>query len=66
METTSLLILAIAAIVLVIYLWAIIDMNRRKFSSESERRNWINLVYFLPLLGALYYLVRRNKKQRAL
>ncbi len=66
MEKISLLILAVAAIILVIYLWAVIDMNRRKFSSESERRNWINLVYFLPLLGAFYYLIRRNKRRKSI
>ncbi|MBI5372935.1 MAG: PLDc N-terminal domain-containing protein [Sphingobacteriales bacterium] len=66
METASLLILAVAAIALGIYLWAVIDLNRRAFSSESERRNWVNLIYFLPLLGAVYYLFRRNKRRRSI
>ncbi len=64
METIPVLLLVLAALALIIWGYAVVDINRRKFSTENERRYWVNLVWFLPLFGALYYLISRNNKRK--
>lgn len=47
--------------VLGLYIYVAIDIPRRKFSSEKEKRNWLLLIFFLPILGSIYYLMEKRK-----
>ena len=49
-------------IVIGLYIYVAIDIPKRKFKNEKERINWLLLIFLLPLLGSIYYLIKRNKK----
>ncbi|MBE2231069.1 MAG: PLDc N-terminal domain-containing protein [Chitinophagaceae bacterium] len=55
--------LAFIALLLLIYVWAIIDIQRRRFATEKDRRFWVNIVFFLPVFGSLYYLFALKAKR---
>lgn len=55
--------LALIALLLLIYVWAIIDIQRSRFATEKDRRFWVNIVFFLPVFGSLYYLFARKAKR---
>jgi hypothetical protein len=48
---------------LVLWLWALIDLLRSNFSDSITKLIWAVVIIFIPLLGALLYLlIGRNQK----
>jgi hypothetical protein len=48
---------------LVLWLWALIDLLRSNFSDSTTKLIWAVVIIFIPLLGALLYLlIGRNQK----
>ncbi|MBJ6120149.1 PLDc N-terminal domain-containing protein [Pontibacter sp. BT310] len=48
---------------LVLWLWALIDLLRSNFSDNITKLIWAVVIIFIPLLGALLYLlIGRNQK----
>ncbi|MDD3466936.1 MAG: PLD nuclease N-terminal domain-containing protein [Campylobacterales bacterium] len=52
---SSLLVLAIAAGLFVLWIWAVIDTIKSDFKDSITKLIWIALLIFLPILGALIY-----------
>lgn len=48
---------------LFLYIRAIIDIHKRKFSFYREKSMWLTIVIAAPLLGSIYYFA--IKKQQA-
>lgn len=42
--------------------WAILDAWKRDFDSSGEKVGWIQLIIFIPLLGALGYVFLGRKR----
>ena len=50
----------------IIWLWALIDVLRSEFTNSTNKVVWILLIFFLPFLGALLYLIiGRGQKVKA-
>lgn len=47
---------------LIIYLFAIIDLHKRNFKTLSEKGKWLAIIWLLPLLGSAYYLLEGRRK----
>lgn len=59
-----LLIVFFCLFVVLIWIWAIVDILRSRFDSDTTKLIWIILVIFLPLLGTiLYWIVGRGQRQ---
>ncbi|QOR75955.1 MAG: PLDc_N domain-containing protein [Thermoflavifilum sp.] len=59
-----LLIVLCCLFVLVVWIWAIVDILRSRFDSDTTKLIWILLVVFLPLLGTLlYWIIGRGQRQ---
>ena len=59
METT--LIYALVVLVFVLWFWAIIDISRSKFKSQSMNAIWLVAVLLFPILGSIFYFQLRRK-----
>jgi hypothetical protein len=47
----------------VLWIWAIIDLLKRKFSSDANKIIWALVIIFIPIIGSLIYLIAgRNEK----
>lgn len=57
---------ALAALILLmcfgISAWAILDAWKREFDSSGEKAGWMQLIIFIPLLGALAYVSIGRKR----
>lgn len=42
--------------------WAILDAWKRDFDSNGEKVGWIQLIIFIPLIGALSYVLIGRKR----
>ncbi|GAB7022859.1 PLD nuclease N-terminal domain-containing protein [Salidesulfovibrio brasiliensis] len=42
--------------------WAILDAWKRDFESSGEKVGWIQLIIFIPVLGALGYVFLGRKR----
>jgi len=63
--TKLIFILLILLIIPLAWLWALIDVLRSEFTNSSNKIVWVLLIFFLPLLGALLYLlIGRNQKAK--
>ena len=49
-------------LLLMIYLFAIVDVHKRSFKTLSEKARWLSLIWLLPLLGSAYYLIQGRKR----
>jgi|GEM_PF-1352166 len=58
----ALVILALAVISLVLWVWALIDAIRNPALSDTERIIWVLVIIFLQVLGAIVYLIVGRKK----
>ena len=58
------IILTFIILPLVLLLWALIDILRSDFKDSVTKLIWIIVVIFVPLVGAILYLVMR-KGQKA-
>lgn len=64
--TEILLILFFLGIPAVLWLWALIDLLRSDFKDSINKLIWLILIVFLPVLGAiLYLLIGRGQKVKA-
>ncbi|QCR21461.1 PLDc N-terminal domain-containing protein [Pontibacter sp. SGAir0037] len=60
-----LLVLLFGLVPFVLWLWAIIDLLRSDFRSGTDKLIWAVVIIFVPLLGALLYLlIGRSQKNR--
>jgi len=65
-ETAFITLFFIFAIPSIIWLWALIDVLRSEFTNSTNKIVWILLIFFLPFLGALLYLIiGRGQKIKA-
>ncbi|MBW7468842.1 hypothetical protein ABID22_003532 [Pontibacter aydingkolensis] len=50
----------------ILWLWALIDLLRSDFKNSINKLIWVILIVFLPVLGAiLYLLIGRGQKVKA-
>lgn len=42
--------------------WAILDAWKRDFDSSGEKVGWMQLIIFIPLIGALSYVILGRKR----
>jgi hypothetical protein len=45
---------------LTLYLYCIIDIHRHQVKYQSKRMLWLNLVWGLPIIGSILYLMNRK------
>jgi hypothetical protein len=51
----------------VLWLWALVDLLSSDFASSTNKLIWVAVILFLPILGAiLYLLIGRKQKVRTL
>ena len=61
------LILFFGLVPLGLWLWALIDLLRSNFKNSTEKLIWAVVIIFVPVLGALLYLlIGRSQKTRHL
>ena len=61
-----LLILVFLGIPLALWLWALVDLVKSDFKNSINKLVWLILIVFLPVLGAiLYLLIGRGQKVEA-
>lgn len=57
MENLQLIAVSLAILVpLSLYIYAVIDVNKRKDLNYKERAKWVNILYFTGPVGMLVYL----------
>ncbi|MFD2248538.1 PLDc N-terminal domain-containing protein [Pontibacter ruber] len=62
-----LLILLFLGIPTILWLWALIDLLNSDFEKGIDKLIWLVVIVFIPLLGALLYLLfGRKQKARSL
>lgn len=62
-----LLLLLFLAMPLGLWLWALIDLLRSSFADSITKLIWVVVIIFLPVLGAiLYLLIGRRQKIKAI
>ena len=47
----------IAVLVLIFWIWMIVDCAKRKFKNDAEKIVWLVVIVLLGWLGALVYLI---------
>ena len=47
----------IAVLVLIFWIWMIVDCAKRKFKNDTEKIVWLVVIVLLGWLGALVYLI---------
>lgn len=61
----EILLLLFLCIPLVLWLWALVDLLKSDFKNNINKLVWLLLIFFLPVLGAvLYLLIGREQKLR--
>ena len=57
------LLLVVGLISLVLMIWALVDLFKGRFASDSERLVWVLLIIFINPIGAILYFAigRKNK-----
>jgi len=62
-ETTMLIALSVLLAVIIIPIWALINiMTKNKFEYPSDKIGWVLIVLFLPIIGSIIYIsVGQNK-----
>jgi hypothetical protein len=59
--------LLFAVVPFALWIWAIIDLQRGKFTNNTTKLIWLVVVAFIPFLGAiLYLLIGKRQKVRPL
>jgi len=44
-------------LVLILWIWALVDIIKSRFNSDTTKIIWIVVVILLPLLGSILYLI---------
>ena len=57
-------VLIIIFFAILLYIYAINDLNRREFATQRTKANWLTLIFFFPVFGAIIYLLNRKDKKR--
>lgn len=61
--TEILVLLMFLGLPAVLWIWAIIDLLRSTFASETNKLIWALVIVFVPVIGSILYLViGRNQK----
>ncbi|GAB5527836.1 MAG: hypothetical protein Roseis2KO_57080 [Roseivirga sp.] len=61
-----LVILFIVLIPAILWIWALVDIIRSDFADSTNKIVWILAIIFLPVIGALLYLlIGRRQKLKA-
>lgn len=61
-----LVILFIVLIPGILWIWALIDIIRSEFADSTNKIIWVLVIIFLPVIGALLYLlIGRGQKLKA-
>ncbi len=61
-----LVILFILLIPGILWIWALIDIIRSEFADSTNKIIWVLVIIFLPVIGALLYLlIGRGQKLKA-
>lgn len=47
-----------------LYVKAVIDIHKRKFSSHRERAMWLNIVILTPVIGSVFYFSMKKQAAR--
>jgi len=42
-------------LMILFYIYAIVDLNRREFATQRTKANWLTLIFFFPFFGAIIY-----------
>jgi hypothetical protein len=58
-----LMLLFFAGIPVVLWLWALVDVLTSKFENSIEKLIWLVAIVFVPVLGAILYLVLGRKQK---
>lgn len=58
-----LLILFFLGIPAILWLWALIDLLSSEFGNSTNKLIWVVVILFLPVLGALLYLLIGRKQK---
>lgn len=61
----SLLTLTVILLALVLWFWAILDINRSRFTLPAARILWFLLVLTFPILGPLAYFQLKDRFTQA-
>jgi uncharacterized membrane protein YhaH (DUF805 family) len=57
------LVIIASALVVLAYVYAIVDLNKRRFKSQREKANWLTLIFFFPFFGVVIYLLNRKRRK---
>lgn len=49
-------------ILLCLYIYTVVHFHRNRNFNLSQRRLWINFLYFFPILSCLIYIFFRNNR----
>ncbi|MCL6525212.1 MAG: PLD nuclease N-terminal domain-containing protein [Thermoflavifilum sp.] len=50
-------------LVLILWIWALVDIIKSRFASDTTKLIWIIVVILLPVLGSiLYFLIGRQQR----
>jgi hypothetical protein len=52
-----LVLLFIVIVPLILWIWALVDILKSNFSGSNDKLVWVLVIIFLPVLGALLYLL---------
>lgn len=55
------LIMTLLVLTLILWFWAIIDITRSRFKSQTMNTVWLLLVLFFPLIGSILYFQLKRK-----
>jgi membrane associated rhomboid family serine protease len=65
MEVLQLLVIIVGLFVLMLLLWAFIDIVKRTFKDNTEKALWILIILFIPFVGSVFYLIFGRKNNFA-
>ncbi|WP_424492625.1 PLD nuclease N-terminal domain-containing protein [Salinimicrobium sp. GXAS 041] len=61
METTSIFILALVALTVLLWLWALIDLVRSSFKKPTYKILWLLAILVFPVMGSIFYFMLKKE-----